>query len=102
MHEMNRSLVAVVSWHNFKFIWLHRSQVIKPTTNWRKIKLTRTRKVEKQGTQEVATLHNIPINNKGLVKKYGGGGWVGAFGNVAGKKHMTQPLPSAQKWLTHP
>ena len=36
--------------------------------------------------------------NKGLVKKYGGGGgWAGAFGNVVDKKHMTHPLPSAQK-----
>ena len=37
---------------------------------------------------------------KGLVKKYSGGGgvgWAGAFGNVVDKKHMTQPLPSAQK-----
>ena len=41
---------------------------------------------------------------EGLVKKYrgGGGGWAGAFGNAVDKKHMTQPLPSAQKWLTHP
>ena len=42
---------------------------------------------------------------KELVKKYrgwgGGGGWIGAFGNVVDKKHMTHPLPSAQKWLTH-
>ena len=30
----------------------------------RKIKITLTGKVEKQGTQAVATLHNIPINNK--------------------------------------
>ena len=39
------------------------------------------------------------INAKGLVKKYrgGGGGWAGAFGNVVDKKHMTHPLPSAQK-----
>ena len=27
----------------------------------------------------------------------GGGGWAGAFGNVVDKKHMTHPLPSAQK-----
>ena len=33
---------------------------------------------------------------KGLVKKYRGG-WAGAFGNVVDKKHMTHPLPSAQK-----
>ena len=32
----------------------------------------------------------------------GGGGWVGAFGNVVDKKHMTHPFSSAQKWLTHP
>ena len=63
MYEMNRSLVAVVSWYNFKLIWLHRSQVIMKT-KWRKIKLTPTGKVEKQETQEVATLHNIPIKNK--------------------------------------
>ena len=25
------------------------------------------------------------------------GGWPGAFGNVVDKKHMTHPLPSAQK-----
>ena len=30
------------------------------------------------------------------------GGWAGAFGNVVDKKHMTHPLPLAQKWLTHP
>ena len=30
----------------------------------RKIKIASTGKVEKQGTQAVATLHNIPINNK--------------------------------------
>ena len=35
--------------------------------------------------------------SKGLVKKYRGGGWAGAFGNVVGKKHMTHPLPLAQK-----
>ena len=63
MHEMNLSFVAVVSWYNFKFIWLHRSQVIK-TTNWRKIKLTPIGKVEKQRTQAIGTLYNIPINNK--------------------------------------
>ena len=35
---------------------------------------------------------------KGLVKKYrGGGGWAGAFGNVVDKKHVTHPLPLAQK-----
>ena len=27
----------------------------------------------------------------------GGGWWAGAFGNVVDKKHMTHPLPSAQK-----
>ena len=38
------------------------------------------------------------VSRKGLVKKYGGGGgWAGAFGNVVDKKHMTHPLPSAQK-----
>ena len=26
-----------------------------------------------------------------------GGGWVGAFGSVVDKKHMTHPHPSAQK-----
>ena len=30
----------------------------------RKIKIASTGKVEKQGTQAVATLHNIPIHNK--------------------------------------
>ena len=31
-------------------------------------------------------------------KNIGGGGrWAGAFGSVVDKKHMTQPLPSAQK-----
>ena len=31
-------------------------------------------------------------------KSIGGeGGWTGAFGNVVDKKHMTHPLPSAQK-----
>ena len=35
---------------------------------------------------------------KGPVKKYrGGGGGAGAFGNVVDKKHITHPLPSAQK-----
>ena len=33
---------------------------------------------------------------KGLVKKYRRGG-AGAFRNVVDKKHMTHPLPSAQK-----
>ena len=37
------------------------------------------------------------LHDKGLVKKYGGGGWAGAFGNMVDKKHMTHPLPSAQK-----
>ena len=37
-------------------------------------------------------------HSKGLVKKYRGGGmWAGAFGNVVDKKHITHPLPSAQK-----
>ena len=36
------------------------------------------------------------LANKGLVKKYRGG-WAEAFGNVVNKKHMTHPLPSAQK-----
>ena len=39
--------------------------------------------------------------HKGLVKKYREG-WAGAFGNVDDKKHMAHPLPSAQKWRTHP
>ena len=30
-------------------------------------------------------------------KSIGGGGWTGAFGNVVDKKHMTHPLPAAQK-----
>ena len=38
----------------------------------------------------------------GTGQKVWGGGWAGAFGNVVGKKHMTHPLHSAQKWLTHP
>ena len=62
MHKMNRLLVAVVSWYNFKLIWLHRFLAIK--TIKRKIKLTPTGEVEKQGTQAVATPHNITINNK--------------------------------------
>ena len=62
MHKMNRSLVAVVSWYNFKLIWLHRFLVIK--TLKRKIKLTLTGEVEKQGTPAVATLHIITTNNK--------------------------------------
>ena len=33
----------------------------------------------------------------GTGQKVLGGGWAGAFGNVVDKKHMTQPLPSAQK-----
>ena len=43
---------------------------------------------------------NVPYI-KGLVKKYREE-WAGAFGNVIDKKHMAHPLPSAQKWLTHP
>ena len=35
-------------------------------------------------------------------KSIGEGGWAGAFGNVVDKKHMTNPLSSAQGWLTHP
>ena len=31
MHEINRSLVAIVSWYNLKLIWLHGSKVIKTT-----------------------------------------------------------------------
>ena len=62
MHEINHSLVAVVSGYNFKLIWLHRSSVIKTTK--RKIKLTPTGKDEKQRIQAIATLYNIPINNK--------------------------------------
>ena len=61
MHEINRSLVAIVSSYNLKLIWLHGSKVIKTTK--RKIKLTPTGKVEKQGAPAVPTLHNIPINN---------------------------------------
>ena len=34
--------------------------------------------------------------HKGLVKKYRGG-WAGAFEKMVDKKHMTHPLPSAQK-----
>ena len=30
-------------------------------------------------------------------KVWGRGGWAGAFGNVVDKKHMTHPLPLAQK-----
>ena len=61
---MNRSLVAVVSGYNFKLIWLHRFLVIK--TIKRRIKLTGTPtgEVKKQGTQAVATPHDITINNK--------------------------------------
>ena len=62
MHKMNRLLAQVVSWYNFKLIWLHRFLVIK--TLKRKIKLTLTGEVEKQGFQAVATPHNITINNK--------------------------------------
>ena len=64
MHEMIRSLVAVVSWYNFKLIWLHRPLVIKTTKQ--KINLTYSNRkgLKKQGTSEVATLHNIPINIK--------------------------------------
>ena len=62
MHKVNRLLVAVVSWYNFKLIWLHRSLVSK--TIKRKIRPTLTGKVKKQGTPAIATLHNIPINNK--------------------------------------
>ena len=62
MHKMNRSLVAVVSWYNFKLISLHRQIVIKTIT--RKIYLTPTVEVEKQGNQAVATPLNITINNK--------------------------------------
>ena len=44
------------------------------------------------------TAKNLVDSRKGLVKKYrGGGGGAGAFGNVVDKKHMTHPLPSAQK-----
>ena len=62
VHEMNRSLVAVVSWYTIKLIWLNISLVVKTTKQ--KIKPTLTGKVEKQGTPAVATLHNKPINNK--------------------------------------
>ena len=62
MHKMNRSLIAVVSWYKFKLIWLHRSLVSK--TIKRKIKRIPKREVKNQGTTAVATLHNIPMNNK--------------------------------------
>ena len=35
-------------------------------------------------------------------KRKGERGWAWAFGNVVDKKHMTHPLPTAQKWQTHP
>ena len=55
--------------------------------------------------QQVRTEKEINYNTcciffygfKGLVKKYRGGGWAGAFGNVVDKKHVTHPLPLAQK-----
>ena len=41
--------------------------------------------------------NRVQLNtDKGLVKKYRGG-WAGVFGNVVDKKHMTHPLPLAQK-----
>ena len=65
VHKMNRSLVAIASWYNFKLIWLHRFLVIE--TIKRKIKLTPTGEVKNQGTNLVPralfTLYNIPINN---------------------------------------
>ena len=57
MQKMNRSLVAVESWYNFKLNWLHRFLVIETTKQ--KIKLTPRGEVKNQGT-----IHNIPINNK--------------------------------------
>ena len=47
----------------------------------------------------ILALHKTPTSSKGLVKKYRGvgGGWAGAFGNGVDKKHVTHPLPSAQK-----
>ena len=62
MHKMNHLLVAVVSWYNFKLIWLDRFLVIK--TIKLTIKLTPTGEVRKQGTQAVVTIHNILISNK--------------------------------------
>ena len=62
MHKMNCLLVQVVSWYNFKLIWLHRFLVIK--TIKQTIKPTPTGEIKKQGTQAVATPHNIKINNK--------------------------------------
>ena len=37
------------------------------------------------------------VHGKKKQREGGGGGWAGAFGNVVDKKHMTHPLPSAQK-----
>ena len=65
VHKMNRLLVAIVSWFNFKLIWLHRFLVTE--TIKRKIKLTQTGEVKNQGTSSpgrFSTLHNIPINYK--------------------------------------
>ena len=65
VHKMNRLLVAIVSWFNFKLIWLHRFLVTE--TIKRKIKLTQTGEVKNQGTSSpgrFSTLHNTPINNK--------------------------------------
>ena len=60
MNKMNRSLVAVVSWYNFKLIWLHRFLVIKTI----KRNITPTGEVAKQENQAEASPHNITINNK--------------------------------------
>ena len=62
MQKMNHFLVTVVSWYNFKLIWLDRFLVIK--TIKLTIKLTPTGEVRKQGTQAVVTIHNILISNK--------------------------------------
>ena len=55
-------------------------------------------KSSRRGNKSFSAARNVCyiIATKGLVKKYRGG-WAGAFGNVADKKHMTHPLPSAQK-----
>ena len=63
MHKMNRSLVAEVSWYNFKLIWSHRSLVSK-TIKRKIINLLQQERLKKQCTQAVATPHNITINNK--------------------------------------
>ena len=44
--------------------------------------------------QKLTEIHVIRDWSKSIGR---GGGWAGAFGNVVDKKHMTHPLPSAQK-----